>query len=136
MPDDEAVDVDSSEESEVTEESPKPKRKKAKVTKMKKKTAKAATKNGNGLRGRKLYSLSAKVKLDDFDPATHAGAVVHALKKLGEGASGEVIEHVQKTGKLKDSSMEIANAVRFQLWDLSSRKGLLKTRAKPTAKAA
>jgi len=126
--------VEATEEVVNTEPAPKKAKKKSAAKKGKAKTAKKAKGKGGSSapRGRKLYSLVAGVKLDDYDPKTHPGAVVHALRKLGEGTRNDVIVEVEKQGKI-ETGMELADAVGFVLWDLSIGKhaGVIKTKAAP-----
>lgn len=107
---------------EVTEApAPAAKKKSAKKGKAKPKgkaKGKAKGKGGSTVsRPRLLYRLAAGVKLDEYDPQTHAGAVVHALRKLGEGTKAQVVEQVNKDKKIK-TGMDITDAVSFMLWQL------------------
>lgn len=107
----------------------KTKKKAAKKTKAKAK-AKGAKKGGGG-GGRKLYSLRAGVDLSKYDKKTHEGAVVHALKKLGEATIGEIREQAKKDGFKTDMKAGIEGAISFAAWDLSTRQDVVKTRPKP-----
>jgi hypothetical protein len=116
---------------------PKKKTKKKAAKKAAKKTKKKKT-GSTAPRGRKLYSLRASVKVDEFNPKTHAGAVVHALDKIEEGTSADIVAQVTKDKKIVvGMKTGIKGAVQFVLWELSHKRDVLKTREKTkTEKAA
>jgi hypothetical protein len=103
---------------------------KAKVTKTKKGKKKATGKGGGG-GPRKLYSLKGGLDLSQYDKKTHEGAVIHALKKLGEASSKEIREQAVKDGFKTGMKTGVKAAISFAIWDLSVRQNIVKSRAKP-----
>ena len=92
------------------------------------KKAKKAKSSGSLNRG-KLYSLRSDVSVEEYDPKTHAGAVIHAIHRLKEATQAQVIEQVTKEKKIVEGMKGgIPQAVRFQIWHLSKRQNILKSK--------
>jgi pyruvate kinase len=75
------------------------------------------------------YTLSAAAKKLDaktIKAATHRGAVLLALRKLGTAPFAAILAEVQKQKKIK-TSMDLDKAVRWMCFDLV-RKGMLNAR--------
>jgi hypothetical protein len=73
-----------------------------------------------------IYTLSAKAKKltpKEIKPATHKGACLLALNKLGSAPFAAILTEVKKQRKI-ETDMAIDKAVRWMLFDMV-RKGLL-----------
>lgn len=73
------------------------------------------------------YTLSAEGKKIDFKTlksATHRGAVLLAVKKLGSATFAAILAEVQRQKKIK-TDMDLDKAVRWMCFDLVRRKQLL-----------
>jgi hypothetical protein len=61
---------------------------------------------------------------------THAGATIKAVRIIGKPATAHEIKTVVKSHRLlRATRMRVADAVQFQLFDLTKRKGVLKIAA-------
>jgi len=73
-----------------------------------------------------VYSLSAtakKIETKDIKEATHKGACLLALKKLGSAPFAAILSEVLKQ-KTIDTSMDVGKATRWMIGDMV-RKGLV-----------
>lgn len=90
-------------------------------------TKKASKKAATEVRpGSNFYRLSAagkKIEKKDIRPATHKGACLLAIQKLGNAPFSEILAEVKRQRKI-DTEMEVDKAVRWMLFDMV-RKGIL-----------